>query len=132
MSEKTAIVFFDSECNFCRSMICYLMKIDKNNKLYFAPLKGATAEKSLTQVLPDYTSLNTLVFLKKTGEHTEIYLYSKAVFKIFDHLGGFYTLIGWLSFFPPFFDIFYKFIAKHRRSIKTQSELDEKDPRLLP
>ena len=128
-----SIVFFDSECNFCKSMISYLASMDKDALLRFAPLNGETAKTHLKEILPGFQTLNTVVFLTEDSGKPKIYLYAKAVFKVLDSLGGTYRCIGWLHHLPSILiDPIYRLIARNRRAFKFKGELEGKDPRFLP
>lgn len=127
--EEKAIVFFDESCGFCITMINFLIKIDKKKILYFAPLQGITASERLLDCIPDYKKLNTVIFY--LGKR-KLFLYAKAVFRIFFELGGVYMLIGWLYFLPPWFiDPLYRWMTKRRACFSFHKKL-KSSVRMLP
>ncbi len=64
----------------------------------------------------------------KTSPSGKIWLRGRAVFRVLWLLGGKWKLLGWL-YIMPFVDLFYKFIAKHR---KRSGDLPPLDVHLLP
>jgi predicted DCC family thiol-disulfide oxidoreductase YuxK len=44
------IIFFDSICRLCNHTINLLLKFDRHEKFYFAPLQGETAKKLLAEL----------------------------------------------------------------------------------
>jgi predicted DCC family thiol-disulfide oxidoreductase YuxK len=118
-----SIIFLDQHCPLCRRTINFLARQDKKKHFRFAPLDGTTAKKMLLGNLRD---LNTVVLLEQPGE--KIWIRGRAVFRVLWLLGGKWKLLGWL--YPmPFVDLFYKFIAKHR---KRGGDLPSLDVHLLP
>lgn len=41
------IIFFDGECNLCNGFVDLMLKIDRDQKFYLAPLQGTTAQQYL-------------------------------------------------------------------------------------
>ena len=111
--KKEKIIFFDGYCNLCNGFVNFIIRLDKKNKIFFAPLNGKKAEeilskKEINSVLPDSVIFyyNNVTSLK-----------SKAVIDIFISLGGFYKLVVILKVIPSFIlNFFYDTIAKNRYS----------------
>lgn len=95
----------------CHWVVRWVAAHDTRNFFYFAPLEGETAKKLLAG-----TALPDSIVLLREGEKE--LLFSQAVFEIAWQLGGIWTIPGLLSFMPRFallpFDMFYKFVARHR------------------
>lgn len=108
------IIFFDGHCNLCNHFIDFIVRRDKNRKFYIASLQGKSAKKYLSSE-EDIGRLSTVVFLDQSGM---TYYRSKALFRIFWHMGGIYRACSWLRVLPPFItDFFYKQVASRRYQI---------------
>ena len=103
------IVFFDGYCGLCNGFVDLLLKLDKNNKLLFAPLQGEAAKEILT--IPIKAEPDSIVFYQQ-GKLTER---SEAVINILSTLGGIYNIFKLLSIFPTrLLNYFYDIVANNR------------------
>lgn len=59
-AKNRAIVFFDGDCSLCHTSVRFLIRLDRQQRLYFAPLQGVAAQALLPQV--DREALNTVVY----------------------------------------------------------------------
>ena len=59
-AKNRAIVFFDGDCSLCHTSVRFLVRLDRQQRLYFAPLQGVAAQALLPQA--DRESLNTVVY----------------------------------------------------------------------
>lgn len=90
------IVLFDGECAMCNRAVRFLSARDKKRQFEFRP--GAPDE--------------TLVLIDDRGRHLR---YGKGALRIAWYLGGWWRLVGLLSFLPKFLiDPIYRFIARRR------------------
>ncbi|MBK9294736.1 MAG: DUF393 domain-containing protein [Oligoflexia bacterium] len=107
-NNQRAVVFFDGFCHLCNGLIDFLIKIDSQKKLMFAPLQG----KTFKQVVRINLNPDTIVFIL----NGQVFLKSQAVIKIFFHVGGFWKLFSVLLSIMPLFvrDFFYDLIANNR------------------
>ena len=111
--KKEKIIFFDGYCNLCNGFVNFIIRLDKKNKIFFAPLNGKKAEqilskKEINSVLPD-----SVIFYYDDVTSFK----SKAVIDIFISLGGFYKLVVILKVIPSFIlNFLYDTIAKNRYS----------------
>ena len=111
--KKEKIIFFDGYCNLCNGFVNFIIRLDKKNKIFFAPLNGKKAEEILSKkeinlVLPD-----SVIFYYNNVTSFK----SKAVIDIFISLGGFYKLVVILKVIPSFIlNFLYDTIAKNRYS----------------
>ena len=110
-------MFFDGICGLCNRSVDFLIKIDKNNNLLFAPIQGETAQKKLhPKYIDDIDSMALLINGKTLNKST-------AVLKAVSQIGGlwYFTLI--FLFVPEFFrDWIYMRIAKNRYSVFGKNE----------
>ena len=110
------LVFYDGECGLCDHIVQFLLRVDKEEVFVFAPLQGKTAEKFLAGLPLDYKQADSIILIENYQlSDPEVYVLSKAVFRICWLLGGVWALIGALSFLPSFlFDWGYRLVAKNR------------------
>ncbi len=104
--DSRPIVFFDGVCGLCNGVVDTLLRVDRRNRLLFAPLQGETALARLGEA-----TLNSIVLVDTAGRHEK----SAAALRICLHIGGLWQvlLIFWLL--PrPLRDALYDFIARNR------------------
>jgi predicted DCC family thiol-disulfide oxidoreductase YuxK len=105
------IVFFDGVCGLCNHFVDFIIKYDREKKLYFSPLQGGFIKK--TQAGP-FSNQETIVFLKEN----QVYIKSRAIIEIIASLGTFWVFFKIFLLIPPFIrDFFYHVIAKNRYSL---------------
>ena len=103
------IIFFDGVCGLCNGFVDFVIKIDKDRVLKFAPLQGETAEKLLQKHYIE--DLNTIVFL----HNDQLLTKSDAVLEILNLVGGPWKAGAAFKFFPRLFrDYFYEVVSKNR------------------
>jgi predicted DCC family thiol-disulfide oxidoreductase YuxK len=133
MKDKTHLLFYDGECGLCDQMAQFVLDHDKHNRFLFAPLQGETAKEHLP---PGYRTLDSLSLIQDYGSPGErFYRESKGGLRIFWLLGGWWKLIGWLSFLPSFtFDWLYRLIARNRNRVLPECPLPDpkRKGRFLP
>lgn len=104
------LIFFDSSCGFCHSIVRFVLRHDKKELFIFAPLQGKTA-KDFFHTIP-----NTIVLVEnyKTPQQ-KISQSGRGALRILWLLGGIWKAIGWICFLPPIlYNWIYRFIAKNR------------------
>ncbi len=107
------LVFYDGRCGLCDRIVQFILSKDREGRFLFAPLEGETAKKY--HFPPKVKDADSLILIENLGSDERIYLFSKAAFRIFWHLGGVWRLFGWLGFFPGFiFNWAYHLIAHLR------------------
>ena len=132
------IVFYDGVCGFCDASIRWLRARDRDARLCFAPLQGATAAIVRRAFAGFPTDIDTIVYFRpklrpdssfrpkrpgffrprlRPGEPAdrEILLRSAAIFALIAEMGGPWRLVGWLRWLPrPLTDFAYRTFAKNR------------------
>lgn len=68
------IVFFDSNCGVCNTLITWILKKDKKNQFKFSSLYGEFANITLSSIEPNYLSLNSVIVI---NSHTKKKMYIK-------------------------------------------------------
>ncbi|MBA3721014.1 MAG: DUF393 domain-containing protein [Parachlamydiaceae bacterium] len=118
------LVFYDGECGLCDQVVQFLLKVDKGRQFVFAPLQGITAAKYILELPSELKNVDSIILIENyKSESSEIYVLSKAVFKICWLLGGFWTIIGCLSFLPSFlFDWGYRLVARNRHHLFSKDQ----------
>ncbi|NND31135.1 MAG: DUF393 domain-containing protein [Saprospiraceae bacterium] len=104
------ILFFDGVCNLCNSAIQFIIRHERDDKLYFAPLQSPLGKKVLHDLSENVDSL-VLV------ENGSIYLRSNAALRVARHLRSPYRWLYYLVTLPRFIrDWAYDLIARNRYS----------------
>lgn len=113
------LVFYDGECGFCDWVVRTLLKIDRKRIFAFAPLQGSTAKELLKDFPEAYKSLDSLVLIENyQSQQRTYYVLGQGAFRILWLVGGWWKLIGWIHFLPPFiYNFGYRFIAQNRHLI---------------
>jgi predicted DCC family thiol-disulfide oxidoreductase YuxK len=57
MTSPTRIVFYDGHCGLCNRVVRWLVRIDKQGKLHYAPLEGQTAKRLLPRLPQDLDAI---------------------------------------------------------------------------
>lgn len=128
MKPKNHLLFYDGECGICDRMAQFVLNNDKHNRFLFAPLQGETAKRVLP---PGYRTLDSLCLIENYGSPGEIFMREgKGGMRIFWLLGGWWKLLGWISFLPSvLYDWAYRYLARNRDRTAPVCKLP--DPRRL-
>ena len=103
------VIYYDGICFVCSSAIAALIKMDKNNILYFSPLQSNYAKSSINK---EFLKEMDSVIVKKDEE---VFSKSYAAFVILKELKSPLRYLFYLV--PTFFaDFIYNLIAKRRYS----------------
>lgn len=104
------IILFDGVCNYCNTMVNFVIRRDRKDRFRFAPLQSATGEalRAKYQVSPD---VDSLIYIEKN----KVFIYSTAALKICRHLPGLWPVLAGALIIPRFIrDGVYKWIARNR------------------
>jgi predicted DCC family thiol-disulfide oxidoreductase YuxK len=104
------IVLFDGVCNFCNSAVNFIIGIDKERKIKFAPLQSETGVRLRKQHnIP--ADVDSLILI----EGDKAYIHSTAGLRIYRAIGGIWSVLYGLIVVPaPIRDYLYKLFAKYR------------------
>jgi predicted DCC family thiol-disulfide oxidoreductase YuxK len=131
---NNTILLYDGECGLCQRSVQWILKYDKKEIIYFAPLQSETGKKILAQnSMPgDYS--NSLVL----SENGVISTKSKAVEKIGLTLGGIWKFLAIIAGIVPrsFKEYVYSIIAKNRHiffknNLECRIDLAKNNPRFI-
>lgn len=103
------IVFFDGVCNLCSGVVQWLIKQDKKNVLFYAPLQGETAKALMLG--NKLNKIDSIIF----SRNGKIYTKSTAVLQIAKVLGFPFYFALVFTIVPSFVrDAIYDWIARNR------------------
>ena len=103
------VIYYDGICFVCSSVIDALIKMDKNNILYFSPLQSNYAKSSINKEF--LKEMDSVIVIK----NEKIFSKSYAAFVVLRELRSPLRYLFYLV--PTFFaDFIYDFIAKRRYS----------------
>ncbi|MGC9341817.1 MAG: thiol-disulfide oxidoreductase DCC family protein [Bacteroidales bacterium] len=113
-SEVKDIVFFDGYCHLCSGSVSFILKYEKEPKLYFSSLQSDFAKKNIPEFISENKDPESVI-LYKAGE---IYSHSDAALQISRYLRSPLKYLYFFRYVPRFMrDGIYKFIAKNRYRI---------------
>ncbi len=105
------IVLFDGYCHLCNSSIRFIIKHEKNQKLFFASLQSSTGVKLLKQFQIDAQTTDSIVLI----QGNQAYVKSSAALRISKYLKGLYPLLYGFMIVPSVLrNWVYDFIARNR------------------
>jgi predicted DCC family thiol-disulfide oxidoreductase YuxK len=112
------IVLFDGVCNFCNSAVNFIIGIDRERKIKFAPLQSETGIRLRKQHnIPD--DVDSLILI----EGNKAYIHSTAGLRIYRAIGGIWSILYGLILVPaPIRDYLYKLFARYRYKLFGKQE----------
>jgi predicted DCC family thiol-disulfide oxidoreductase YuxK len=105
------IILFDGVCNFCNSLVSFIIKRNKKTDIHFAALQSEAGQKLLQQYNLPLNDMQTIVFIENENAYTQ----STAALKVCRHLRGLWPLCYGFIIVPKFIrDGIYNWVAKNR------------------
>lgn len=106
------IVFFDGTCGLCSRSVRFLARMDRRERLLFAPLQGETAARLQ---LAEHASLDNGTMVIRRESDGRIFTHSDGVLEVCRALGGIWHVAVILRAIPSFLrDALYRLIARNR------------------
>ena len=105
------IILFDGVCNYCNSMVNFIIRQDTQKKFVFAPLQSEPAQRLLKMHNLPSTAFDSFVLIDNKKAH----LRSSASLNVFKRLPWYWkwTQIFWIV--PAFLrDAIYNLVARNR------------------
>ena len=105
------IILFDGVCNYCHSMVNFIIRHDKQKKFVFAPLQSASGQQLLQKHKLPFTDFDSFVLI----DGQKAYLRSTASLNVLKKLPWYWkwTQVFWIV--PPFLrDAVYNLVARNR------------------
>lgn len=116
---KQHLVFYDGECGLCDAFVQFLLRVDKRESFFFAPLQGKHAEK----LPPEKKTLDSVILVEDYKGKKRLYYEGKAAFRTLWLLGGRWRLIGWFNFLPAIlYNWCYRLVAANRHRLFPKTE----------
>ena len=104
------VVFFDGVCGLCNRFVNLVMRLDRNEKLRFAPLQGETAKETLPPLSDDASEWSIMYW---DGE--QVYSGTDANIAICRELGGMLSVFTILRIIPRGLrEMMYRMVARTR------------------
>lgn len=105
------ILLFDGVCNFCNSIVNFIIKRDKNAQIKFAALQSNISQKILQQFNFSRANPRSIIFI----ENGKFYTGSTAALKVCRFMNGLWPLMYGFIIVPKLIrDGIYNWIAKNR------------------
>ncbi len=112
MKFEKPVVFFDGHCNLCNRWVDWLVRLDKNQKIFIASLQGETASRLLSEDIRK--NPQTLVLY----ENSKLFYKSAVVFRLCEILKGPLVLLLIFRWLPRGIrDWVYDLVARNRYSL---------------
>jgi predicted DCC family thiol-disulfide oxidoreductase YuxK len=110
-TSSNPVILFDGVCNYCNSMVNFVLRQDKKQSIRFATLQSPIAQTLLEQYGLPKDDFDSFVFI----ENNQAYLQSTAALKVMHHLPWYWKWTKAFWIVPRFArDRVYNFIARHR------------------
>ena len=110
------LVLYDGVCGLCTRSVRFLLIIDSQRRLTFAPLQGETANRLVERFPRIKVAGETILFLRR-GERDEFHLYerSSSILEILSAVGGIWRLFNVFRIIPiGARDSLYDWVARRR------------------
>ena len=105
------ILLFDGVCNFCDSSANLIIGLDKNARFRFTTLQSDVGQAILGKHQLATNDFDSVVVVHKD----KFYLKSDAALKVFEELGGLWSLLSLLKIIPKSIrDSAYDILARNR------------------
>ncbi len=113
------VILFDGVCNYCNSMVNFVIRQDKKQIFRFAPLQASAAQELLTKHNLPKKDFDSFVFI----EEGKAYLSSTAALKVMRHLPWYWQWVRIFWIAPKGIrDLVYGVIAKNRYKLFGKKE----------
>ena len=111
MSMNSSIVFYDAACPFCSKVVRFILKYEKDSKLFFSPLQSDYTKSFLPKYGVSEVDLSTFYLF----HNNRVYSKSTAALRLLPFLKWYWFFFNIFWIFPPFIrDYMYGVIAKYR------------------
>jgi predicted DCC family thiol-disulfide oxidoreductase YuxK len=104
------IILFDGVCNYCNTMVNFVIKRDKKDRFLFAPLQSDKGQE-LRKKYNIADSIDSFIYIEKGSAN----IYSTGALKVCRYLSGGWPALYALIIVPVFLrDGIYKWVARNR------------------
>lgn len=113
------LLLFDGVCNLCNHTVQILLKIDTKGVLKFASLQSPLGKAILNSTNLELEGVDSVVLVYQG----RIYIYSSAIVKLGEIVGGKWKVMKILKLIPPrLLDVMYRWIARNRYRVFGKQE----------
>lgn len=113
-SKDLHIIYFDGICNYCNSIVQFIIRRDNSKKFKFAALQSSYGQLFLKKNNLNTADFDSIIY----QEVDKIFIKSDAALKIARSLGGGWKYFYYLIYLPKFIrNGIYDLIAKNRYRI---------------
>ena len=113
-SDNRTIIFYDGVCNLCNGLVQFILRKDTHRKFRYIAIQGQAGKDLLKRFRNPDDALRTVIVI--SGD--SVYFRSRAIFKIFQEIGGIWKIVLIFKIFPVRInDFIYDIIAKNRYKI---------------
>lgn len=111
MHTSQPVVLFDGVCNFCNGTVNFLIRMDHQKRLLFAPLQSAAGQTFLEKHQLPTTQFGSFVLIKNGNAHQK----STAALQLLPYLPWYWQWARMFWLVPCFLrDSVYDLIARNR------------------
>lgn len=108
------LVLYDGVCGLCDRTVQFLLRVDREQLLRFAPLQGETAA-AIRNRHPQLDGVDSIAYVKTASGQEDVYVRSTAVLKILKEAGGAWRLLAVFLLVPRAIrDAVYDWVARNR------------------
>ena len=125
-----AVLLYDGECGLCNACVRLLLRMDRRERLHFAPLQGEIAQRYLRQQGLPTEDFDSMIFIPDWPRRSTILprFRTDAALAAAGEAGGILSILTIFRVVPrPIRDAFYKLVARFRYQL-----FGEYRPRPLP
>lgn len=115
LSTNAPLLLYDGVCPLCNGAVRFLLAVDRQGVIRFAPLQGTTARTILGRHSAA-ADADSLILVESAGTPDEtLFLRSEALLRLLLHLGGLWQALRPFAFLPRSIpDTIYSMIARNR------------------
>jgi predicted DCC family thiol-disulfide oxidoreductase YuxK len=108
--QVNGIILFDGVCNYCNTMVNFVIKRDKKDRFLFAPLQSDKGQE-LRKKYNIADGIDSFIYIENETAH----IYSTGALKVCKYLSGAWPALYAFIIVPVFLrDGVYKWIARNR------------------
>lgn len=118
---KKKIIFFDGVCNLCNGFIDFVIKRDKQKKIFYCSLQSPVAKQILKKHNITIGENFSTIFFYENGK---VYNRSRAILYILKNLSQGYKILAYALLLIPNFlrNFVYFYISKYRYKLFGEKE----------
>jgi predicted DCC family thiol-disulfide oxidoreductase YuxK len=113
MDHANPILLYDGSCGFCQNSVQFILRNERTEEIYFAPLQSDFAEQ-IKKDHPEILTIDSIIFLK--GK--DLLIESNAALELASYLKAPYYFAKYVRLVPKGLrDSVYRLLAKNRHRL---------------